>query len=232
MAQITFDTDDNKSVLLAIGVMINELTGTEAPKVVKPAAEAPEPDASSEQASEASPSNSAVEGEAGNDESAQTATPGAGAANDAQVDHNGVPFDENFCAKAQKPFYASGKREGQWKRRGGVDESEYDEWYAGELEAVNADGGAADDDDGTVNTASAFGITEEPAQTDADMPKDAGVFMGWVAEKQAADLFTADQVGQAYVSAGVQVTDLFAPNTPADVEAAIAKVYPILKALL
>ena len=52
-------------------------------------------------------------------------TPPAG--NDAtRVDLHGVPYNATFCSSAEQPYYASGKRKGQWKKRQKVDEGEYD----------------------------------------------------------------------------------------------------------
>lgn len=47
-----------------------------------------------------------------------------------EVDANGVPFDDAMCARAKEPFYTSGPQKGQWKKRKGVSEDDYNKWYA------------------------------------------------------------------------------------------------------
>lgn len=75
---------------------------------------------------------------------AQTGTQseGAGSATTSKPTHDekGVQFIPAICGQAAKPFYASGPRKGQWKKRQGVDEVEYDRVYG---EALAALGGTA-----------------------------------------------------------------------------------------
>ena len=63
--------------------------------------------------------------------SATTQTAAADSSPDG-VDHNGVEKNAEFCGNAASPFYGSGKRKGQWKKRQGVADEAYDEWYAEE----------------------------------------------------------------------------------------------------
>lgn len=149
-------------------------------------------------------------------EAEQAAPPPA----DAPRDTKGVPFNADYCAQAQDPYYGKGKRMGQWKKKRGVDDADYDAWYADELAAL----APADGIDDTVNTATAFGA---PAPQDA--PQDVGSFMGWVSEKQAAGVLTQDQINAAWGEAGVNMADLF-NSTPEETAASIAKVYGILAA--
>lgn len=144
------------------------------------------------------------------------------------VDLNGVVKDERFCGTAEKPFYASGKRKDQWKKRQGVRDEDYDAWYAEQLAALPAKTNTAADE--TVDTAAAFGGQASTAQTEpaADVPKDCGAFMGWVSGQQAGGLLTQEDIGQAYVDAGVQVTDLFPPNDEATVAVHVTKLYALL----
>ena len=122
------------------------------------------------------------------------------------VDLKGVPFHDKFCGKATEPFYSSGPREGQWKKRKGVAEDTYDKWYASELEKLGPPGG--EEEPAPLNTAGAFSsqTPQKPA------PTDAGSLMGWIAEKQAAGNLTLQQVQDAYTQASLAVTDLFPPN--------------------
>lgn len=148
---------------------------------------------------------------------------------DVELDEKGVPFNAEFCGKAAKPFYGSGKKKGQWKKRQGVDEDAYDEWYAGELLGAGITEGTDDEpaDDTPIETASAFGgqATGGNEQPAGDTPKDAGELMAWVAEMQAGGHLEATSVQTAYANAGVSPADLFNPATSTK---AVADVYTIL----
>lgn len=126
-------------------------------------------------------------------------------ASSARVDERGVPFDAAYCGTAEKPFYASGKMAGQWKKLRGVDQAAYDRWYAGELEQLGPPTATA-----TVNPGAAFGASQPAA--DEPTPKDAGELMLWVSEQQAAGLLTQDDVNDAYRVTGVSTASLFGPN--------------------
>jgi hypothetical protein len=149
-----------------------------------------------------------------------------------KVDTKGVPFHSDFCGNAADPYYSTGKRAGQWKKRKGVTDSAYDFWYAGKLSELDEareeleERGEDDHANEQVNTAGAFGGGQRQEQPPAaSAPKDAGSFMAWVSEKQAAGLLTQEDIAGAYAAAGVQVTDLFPPNDAATVEARIFQVY-------
>lgn len=148
---------------------------------------------------------------------------------DVKVDEKGVPFNAEFCGVAAKPFYGSGKKKGQWKKKQGVDEDAYDEWYAGELLGAGiVDEGDNDEtaDDTPIETAGAFGgQTAAEEQPSGNTPKDAGELMAWVAEMQAGGHLAATAVQTAYANAGVSPADLFNPATSAK---AVADVYTIL----
>lgn len=158
---------------------------------------------------------------------------------EAPVDQNGVPFNEDLCGKSAEPFYATGKTKGQWKKRRGVEQEEYDAWYARELEAVknaapSSSGSIFEDDNTTppVNTAGAFSAPgDEPAPpppATAPIPTECGPFMGLVSEKIAAGLITQEQVTAAYATCGLAVTDLFPPKTPEEVAANIQRLHATL----
>ena len=148
---------------------------------------------------------------------------------DSRVDPNGVPFNEEYCGNAAKPFYASGPTKDQWKKKKGVTDDAYNGWYAGQLSIVNANktettGGNND----SVNTAGAFGGGGDQNTATDDIPTDCGAFMGWVASKQVAGFFTQDNVNAAYSQLGLVVTDLFPPTPPDAVARHIANLYEIL----
>lgn len=150
----------------------------------------------------------------------------AGAGDASKVDCKGVAFDPNFCGVASDPFYGSGKREGQWKKKRGLSEEEYDEWYAGQLAAAPQKE-APPSDPAPVNPGAAFaGQRNNPPVNNG--PQDTGAFMGWISEKQTAGLLTQDDVQAAYAQAGVQVTDLFPPNDGAAIAEKLGALYGIL----
>ena len=184
----------------------------------------------------------------GNDGNAGTAQQDAGGAPaapsdpsaDKRVDHKGVAFDAEFCANAEDPFYNSGPRKGQWKKRRGVDEGDYDDWYTdalADLPEVNASTNTAGENDGAgqVNTKAAFAAQQanqqQPAATDK-APATVGDFMAWVSELQAGGRLSQTQVGDCYSAASVEITDLFPPNPPEVIAEKIAAVYAEIKALL
>lgn len=159
----------------------------------------------------------------------------AAASTDGPADHNGVPFSPTYCGEAQDPFYSTGKRAGQWKKKRGVSDEEYDAWYARELELVR--GGAASQDDtdegggqgAPINTGAAFGSQQQQPAAAAP-PSTTGEFMGWVAEKQAAGLLTQQAIHDAYATAQITVQDLFPPNDEQTVAGRVAALYGILSA--
>lgn len=162
---------------------------------------------------------------AGTPDAAPGAADQAANSSEAPRDQHGVAFNVHYCGEAQDPFYSSGKRSGQWKKKRGVSDKDYDDWYAEELAELR---GEESHQPGPVNTAGAFGTgqTEQPNQAAA--PQDTGEFMGWVSEKQAGGLITQDDIQQAYNQAGVQVTDLFPPNDPQTIAGHIRQLYDLL----
>lgn len=138
----------------------------------------------------------------------------------APLDVHGVPFDEKYCSKAAEPFYATGKRSGQWKKRKGVSDETYDAWYA----SVDPRTSKAAEEPQVIDSSQAF--TPQKQQAPA-APKDVGAFMTWVSEYQAAGALTQDKINAAWSEAGVRISDLF--NAPPEtVEQRIKTVYDIL----
>jgi hypothetical protein len=113
------------------------------------------------------------------------------------VDEKGVPFNAEFCGKATIPFYGSGKKKGQWKKRQGIDQAAYDEWYAKALPPAEVE---VEEEDSTI-AASLFAASDaQPAVSDEDVPQDAGQLMRWVSEQQVAGNITQQQVTDAYTA--------------------------------
>jgi hypothetical protein len=146
-----------------------------------------------------------------------------------QVDLHGVTFDGDYCGKSADPFYGTGKRKGQWKKRRGVDDAVYDAWYLTQIPTGDEQNTAnSSGEDEQINTAGAFGNQQAdntPESTPA--PETCGEFMGWVSNKQAAKLITQEDIGEAYATAGIAVTDLFTPDEAA-VRQHVTTLYQIL----
>lgn len=160
-------------------------------------------------------------------ETAPTGTaPTAGSGSDgpsvtnATVDTNGVAFDANYCGQAKDPYYATGKRSGQWKKRKGISDADYDAWYMSQLPNNTPA-------EQPVNTGAAFGAPPAPPA-----PVTTGEFMGWVSEQQAAGRLTQKDVGKAYHDCALEVTALFPPTPDGEIVASIAKLYGALNAVL
>lgn len=154
------------------------------------------------------------------------------AAQDGHVDSNGVPFDAAFCSSGDAPFYTSGPKLGQWKKKRGVDEAQYEEWYAERLTATR-EGGTTPveghvDEPAQTNTAAAFGgQTTEPAAPGVPVFANAGELMAWVSEQQAAQRLTAQQVTASWATAKVGIADVMSPDTE-KARAAIAAIVAVL----
>lgn len=168
----------------------------------------------------------AAAGGAGGQPTHQPQQPPAQVQDSVKRDTKGVPFDPTMCAVAAEPFYTSGSRQGQWKKRKGVTDPVYDGWYRACLDALSAGGAGGapepeypeeDDDDvshafGGNPAAGAFagGNTHQVAAATA--PQDTGSYMGWVAEKQAAGKLTQKDINDAYQKTGVSLPKLFPPT--------------------
>jgi hypothetical protein len=163
-----------------------------------------------------------------------TAILGAGSAPAAQgtdntdrnnLDEKGVGKNPDFCSNAQIPFFQSGKKKGQWKKKQGVDEADYDAWYGAELANANPANQTAAS--GTpVDTGAAFGNRSAAANASGETFANAGEFMAWVAEQQAADRLTQADIDNAYQVTQVQVHDLFNPDL---FDNAVSAVYQFLR---
>lgn len=146
----------------------------------------------------------------------QKAAAAHAASDGARVDEKGVPFNPEFCGKAAIPFYGSGKKKGQWKKRQGVDEQAYDDWYAdalfsGKIEEEPEEQATETTSDSNV-AANAFG--NQTATTDENVPQDAGQLMKWVSEQQAAGNITQQQVTDAYTALQLPFDAVMNPAYP------------------
>ena len=151
----------------------------------------------------------------------KTETPPSGA----PVDHTGVQKNPEFCSSATDPFYTSGPRKGQWKKRRGVSDADYDAWHAGQKVA-------APETTTGINTASAFGADTPDGELDDDdgsQPETAGEYMEWVSLKQAAGLLTQEMVNDAFAAEGLTITDIFPPATDTAVRISVGLLYNRLK---
>ncbi len=185
---------------------------------------------------------SSVEGDAGKSASnaAETgslvgAKSSAPAGANTRLDEKGVPYNAEFCANAAKPFYGTGKLAGQWKKRQGVDQGEYNEWYESALAVVTSDtheeDQAADAAEETRDYAAeqraacAFGAqTTETAAHGA--PANMGELMAWISERQAAGTMPPDAVASAFTTLGLPMDALL--NPAGDIPGNCAKVWAAL----
>lgn len=136
------------------------------------------------------------------------------------VDEKGVSFNGEFCGKAAIPFYGSGKKKGQWKKRQGVDEDAYDEWYAEALLGDKVEEEPKDTaqtettSDGNI-AASMFAASDaQNAAASEDVPQDAGQLMKWVSEQQVAGNITQQQVTDAYTALQLPFDAVMNPAYP------------------
>jgi len=232
MIKLEFPSD-RPDIALALGQALTAIgTGTAlcsspAPTIAKDAdhtepTEDPKPTTGATSSPlEAQPSADTAENAPTTSESASASPP---------VDEHGVAKDERFCGTATEPFYASGKRSGQWKKRKGVSDEAYDAWYSEQLAASEPAASVSQEPvEEQVDTAGAFAApSAQPAQAEGPaVPHDAGTFMGWLATKQAAQLLVQADINEAYATAGVEVADLFNGDA-AQIAANVAKLHGIL----
>lgn len=237
MIKIEFPAD-RKDIALAIGKALTEIgqgavvpaaavdsvttaTASDGPGASSTACDdqhAPDNDATTEeQAATESPNADSTSQAATQEQKAA----GAHAAGDSEnVDEKGVPFNGEFCSKAASPFYGSGKKKGQWKKRQGVDEAAYDGWYAEALAAVAAaepeqEQATETTSDGNI-AASMFAASDaqHAAAADENTPQDAGQLMKWVSEQQAAGNITQQQVTDAYTALQLPFDAVMNPAYP------------------
>lgn len=135
------------------------------------------------------------------------------------VDGNGVAFDETYCGRAAEPFYTTGKRQGQWKKRKGVDDAAYDNWYASQLggQASAADAPPTAQDDtptppSLFDASAAFAAPQQaPAGASRPPLRSIGDLMAYTSELIAQGAVSEEQVSQAWAKVGVEIKDLMPP---------------------
>ena len=132
------------------------------------------------------------------DEGDKDVAPTAG--DSSRVDEKGVAYNPQMCANAAKPFYASGKTKGQWKKKGGENgptEAAYDAWYAEALAAVTTvtktDAPQAD-----VDVSKVWSAAAAPANAGPKAPTNPGELFAWISEMQAGGRLTQFDVDAAY----------------------------------
>lgn len=139
----------------------------------------------------------------------------------ATLDRHGVAFDERFCGKAAEPFYPTGPREGQWKKRKGVDAAAYDAWYASQ----RAPAAAAPTE---FDASAAFGGTTEPAPH--NVPTDGAAFMVWTSEMLAAGRLKQTDINEAWQSLCLTPAAIFPPKGPDEIARNVGNLYSVLSA--
>jgi hypothetical protein len=140
-----------------------------------------------------------------------------------RVDLNFVRFDEKYCGEAAIPLYASGKQKGQWKKRKGLEESVYDEWYAEQLgQKMAPEVKERDEPEPNANsTANAF---KKSPVVEENAPKNFGELMAWFASQQAAGNYDAHHLEAAFKTLKLSTLDLVQDTTGEK----IAQVYEYL----
>jgi hypothetical protein len=137
-------------------------------------------------------------------------------------DPKGVAYDPEYCGSAKDPFYGSGTRAGQWKKRRGLDDSTYDAWYAERLATL----GPSEEQPGSVDTSAAFSEAPPPA-AETWQPQNVGEFMGWVSEQQAAGNLGQETINAAWMEAGIGIADLYGQSEEA-IQTNVARIYAVL----
>lgn len=146
------------------------------------------------------------------------------------VDEKGVTFNADMCGKAAKPFYASGKTAGQWKKRQGVDEADYNAWYAGELaKATPATAEVEVEQEQTFDAGSVWGQTKPQQEAACVKVTNVGELFTWISEMQAAGYFTTVDVDQAYAFNDLDMGKLWSA-TPDEQAKMVAALFNTLSA--
>ena len=143
------------------------------------------------------------------------------------VDDNNVAFDPKFCGKARQPFYTTTKRKGQWKRRQGVDENEYDIWYASQLLPAPQVVEPPVQPQQPATTEAFSGQPEPNPVPSVTIPQGAGEMMLWISEQMNAGHLTQGDVDNAYSVTQLTPAQLFSGDP-----AAISNLHNALQGVL
>ena len=228
MIKIEFPAD-RKDIALAIGKALTEIgqgavTAAAAVDSFSKAVDDTPPGAVEQHVAEPAPEDVAREAAATEEQAAPDA-PNADSTGQAATqeqkaagahvaaDEKGVPFNGEFCGKAAQPFYGSGKKKGQWKKRQGVDEAAYDAWYAG-VAAAEPEQAPETTSNGSI-AGSVFAASDaQNAAAGENIPQDAGQLMKWVSEQQAAGNIAQQQVTDAYTALQLPFDAIMNPSYP------------------
>lgn len=234
MLKIEFPAE-NKALAAAIGKALTEYAGGARVVAMSPAHAAPYDTSPEHPAEPGEPTTLPCHDAPYATAPAADDEPQADAPADGRKDQKGVVFNAQFCGNAKDPFYTSGARLGQWKKARGVDETAYDDWYAGEFAKAKADrlarladlgiqtGAPSEEPAPNPQTAAAaFGNQQQqpsttmqavgPAFSNPPSAADSGALMAWIAEQQNAGKLTQDDVTAAWQQTGLQIQVLFDPT--------------------
>lgn len=145
------------------------------------------------------------------------------------VDERGVTFDHRFCGESKQPFYASGPRTGQWKKRRGVEEADYDAWHKSECFRC---GRKSDEKEPLVDTAQAFNTAALNTNVEDEPPSTPGELIVWISEKQAAGILEQSDIDAVYAACGTTVNTLFEEQPAEQLTARILTLYNRLRLLI
>jgi hypothetical protein len=134
------------------------------------------------------------------------------------VDEKFVVFDAKYCGAAMVPFYASGKRKGQWKKRKSVDEVDYDKWYAAQLEQTIAPDLQEKDEPAPDPEKAANAFKKSPV-VEVKAPENFGELMAWFSGQQTAGNYEAQHLERAFKALNLSTLDLVQDPTGANVAA-------------
>lgn len=150
------------------------------------------------------------------------------------TDYNGVMHIPAVCGVAEKPFYASGTNKGQWKRKGGVTEDEYNRVYADALSQVagtntgstSPDTAAGQDQNQASDPSAeqAFG-GQGQGQLTSVTPND--VFTAFTSVCQAGDVASTELATKCFTDAGLANPSLIfsRPDLAAQIFATLSPIH-------
>lgn len=150
-----------------------------------------------------------------------------------QYDTKGVPFNRDLCAISKEPFYSSGPRAGQWKKRKGVGEDRYENWYRdAQSQLTTAPNAMAHANSSTAAQVFAKGTgATAPTETAAPPPTAGpGHLFKWLTGLQTSGQITREGVDASWRKAGLTMTDLLPPTTPAAIEQNLVALYRAIQA--
>ena len=146
---------------------------------------------------------------------------------DVTRDPKGVPKNDQFCATAQDPYYKAGNpRADQWKRKTGVTQEAYDEWYAAELLLVPNPNGPGPQTN-TIDTQAA--LTGNPSSNEP--PVELGGLMRWITEQAEAGRLKQTEIDLAWGLCSLRVEDMYPPVSDIQIKINVHRIYTHLSNL-